>query len=541
MAITYVGAWRAGMDAHFLWQDADWSSFTAKWNELSGEGLRLARITTFLDGGQRRWTGVWREGSGGHYLWAGVDWNGFTEKWNQLSAEGLRLVDIKPYVDNGQVKWAGVWREGTDAHYLWSAYWPSFEAKWNELSGQGLRLVALDTYQSGTTRMWAGAWRAGTDGHYLSVGVDWNGFVAKWKELAKDGLRLVDLATYVENGQRNWAGVWRAGIDPYELWWGVDLENLLGQWNQSSQAGLRLVAIEDTDAPCEGDCCNHVVAHDANNQPAPYIYYVTGDPSGPYRWPVDDNQYARISALTFSEQPFTLPFNDPQVIHFGTWIYQAPPQGNYHHAIDYLRPNDWQTFEARAAAPGEVVFVGWDDWSGNTIIVSHDVGGVADSFRTIYMHLRNGPSHDIDAAWNKTMPTLTGTTKTNYQSYLNNTGAAQDPAHRNPDPNFWGANAHVIDPNLLGRTVAAGDHPAWAGCTGPGGCGCTKAMPRHPNTHLHVFFVRRDPTDDNWYFIDPYGVYSYPAAGYPPGVTDAAMGPCARYSVAWKGGRPQYP
>src|SRR6516225_1418334 len=70
MAITYVGAWRAGMDAHFLWQDADWSSFTAKWSELSGEGLRLARITTFLDGGQRRGTGVWREGCGGKYLWA---------------------------------------------------------------------------------------------------------------------------------------------------------------------------------------------------------------------------------------------------------------------------------------------------------------------------------------------------------------------------------------------------------------------------------------------------------------------------------------
>ena len=91
MAITYVGAWRAGMDAHYLWQNADWNSFTAKWNELSGQNLRLARITTFGDGAQRRWTGVWREGSGGHYLWAGVDWNGFTTKWNQLSAEGLRL------------------------------------------------------------------------------------------------------------------------------------------------------------------------------------------------------------------------------------------------------------------------------------------------------------------------------------------------------------------------------------------------------------------------------------------------------------------
>jgi hypothetical protein len=112
--------------------------------------------------------------------------------------------------------------------------------------------------------------------------------------------------------------------------------------------------------------------------------------------------------------------------------------------------------------------------------VSHTANGVADSFRTIYMHLRNGPNHDIDPAWNKTVPTLSGATLTNYQNYLNNTGAAQNPAQRNPDPNYWGTNANAIDPNLVGKTVAAGDHIAWAGCTGPGGCGCTQSMPGHP-------------------------------------------------------------
>jgi len=547
MSNTYVGVWRAGTDGHYLWQGADWTSFQAKWNELSGQGLRLTDITTYLDGGQRKWAGVWRTGSDGHYLWAGVDWTSFQAKWNELSSQGLRLVDVKPYDDGGQIKWAGVWRAGTDAHYLWTGDWPSFQAKWNELSGKGLRLVALDAYRSGTARMWVGAWRAGTADHYLWTGVDWNGFTAKWKELAGKGLRLVDIATYVEGGQRKWAGVWLAGSDGYELWWGNDVENFLGQWNQSSKAGLRLVAIEALDAPCQGDCCNHVVSHDENNKPAPYVYYVTGDPDGPYRWPVDDDQYARISALNFSGQPFSLPFNDHQVVHLGTWIYKAPPPGNWHHAIDYLQQNDWQTFEVRAAAPGEVVFIGWDRWSGNTIIMKHDVGGVPDSFRTIYMHLRNGPTHDVDASWNQTVPwlgsvpTLSGAALTNYKNYLNATGAAQDPAHRNPDPNFWGSDAQAIDPKLLGRKVKAGDHLAWAGCTGPGGCGCTGGMPGHPNTHLHIFFARRDLADGNWYFIDPYGVYSYPAAGYPPGVTDAAAGPCVRYSVAWKNGQPQYP
>jgi hypothetical protein len=283
-----------------------------------------------------------------------------------------------------------------------------------------------------------------------------------------------------------------------------------------------------------------VVSRDSNGAPAPYVYGVTGDPGGPYRWPVDDNKYARVSALTFTGQPFTLPFDDVGIVHGGTWMYSAPP-GNWHHAIDYLRPNDWHTFEVRAAAPGKVVHVGWDNWSGNTIIVSHDVGGVTDAFRTIYMHLRNGPTHDIDASWNQTVPTLSGAGLTNFKTYLTAVGGAQDPGSRHPNVDYWGTAAQAIDPGLVGRVVAAGDHLAWAGCTGPGGCGCTGGLPGHPNTHLHIFFAHRDPSDHNWYFIDPYGVYSYPAAGYPSGVTDQAAGACVRYSVAWKGGRPQYP
>jgi hypothetical protein len=540
MSTSFIGAWRAGTDGHYLWQGSDWTHFQSKWNELSGQGYRLTDITTYVDGGQRLWAGVWRAGTDGHYLWAGVDWNGFQAKWSELSGQGLRLVDIKAYVDGGKVLFAGVWRAGNDGHYLWSAPWNSFQAKWTELSGQGLRLVAIDTFVDGGQRMWIGVWRAGSDGHYLWAGVDWTAFQAKWKELAGQGLRLVDVVTYVEGGQRKFTGVWRAGTDGYYLWWGPDLENFLGAWNQVSKSGQRLVSLEAIDAPCQGDCCNHVVSRDKNNTPVPYVYYVTGDPNGPYRWPVDDNQYARVSALTFQGQPFTLPFRDTSVVHWGTWLYSAPP-GNWHHAIDYLRPNDWKTFEVLAAAPGKVVHVGWDNWSGNTIIVSHDVGGVSDAFRTIYMHLRNGPTHDINASWNQTVPTLSGSQLTNYKTYLNATGATQDAAHRNPNADYWGTDAHKIDASLVGKTVKAGDHLAWAGCTGPGGCGSMDSLINHPNTHLHIFCAHRDPSDNNWYFIDPYGVYSYPAAGYPPGVTDQATGACVRYSVSWKGGRPQYP
>jgi hypothetical protein len=539
MATSFIGAWRAGTDGHYLWQGVDWASFQAKWTELSGEGLRLSSITTTGDGAQRTWSGVWRAGSDGHYLWAGVDWTAFQAKWTELSGQGLRLVDIKPYIDGGKPLWAGVWRAGTDGHYLWASEWDSFNAKWTELAGKGLRLTRLDTYVDGGKRMWVGVWRAGTDGHYLWAGVSWDDFTAKWKTLAGQGLRLVDVATYVDGGKRLFAGAWRASTDGYELWWGTDVENFLGQWNQSAKAGQRLVALETIDAPCSGDCCNHVCSIGTDGKPAPYDYYVTGDPTGPYRWPVDDNVYARISALTFAGQPFTLPFKDTQVKRRGTWIYNAPAAGNYHHAIDYSR-DDSASFEVVAAAPGKVAFVGWDNWSGNTVVISHDVGGATDNFRTIYMHLRNGPTHDIDASWNNTVPTLTGSALTNYENYLNATGAKKDPAQRNPDAAYWGTAAQALDPHLNGKTVKAGDHLAWSGCMGPGGCGCTQGPRSSPNTHLHIFCCHKD-ADGNWYFVDPYGIYAYPDAGYPPGITDAPKAPCSRYSVSWKGGHPQYP
>jgi hypothetical protein len=533
MGTTFAGIFRAGTDGHALWEGDDWTGFQSKWTELSKQNLRLVDLETYVEGGKRKWAGAFRAGTDAHYLWVGASWTDFTAKWTELAKQNLRLVDVEVY-DDGGLKWCGVWRAGSDAHYLWADEWTGFEAKWEELSKQNLRLVDIDTYVDGGKRKWVGVWRAGSDAHYLWAGVSWTDFTAKWTELAKQNLRLVDVETYLDGGTRKWAGVWRAGSDGYALWSAVDVENFLGEWNTLSHQGLRLVKFAPLDSGVPDACANHVVSRDkTTNAPVPYVYYVTGDTSGgPYSWPVDDNQYARLSALTFDAKPFTLPFTDTAVVHWGTWMYSAPP-GNWHHAIDYLRPNDWHTFEVKAAAPGKVVFSGYDDWSGNTLIVSHDVGGVPDSFRSIYMHLRNGPAHDQERAKNQSLPTLSGATKTNYQAYLN--------AHAN-DAAYWGTDAHKIDANIVGRHVQAGDHLAWSGCTGPGGCGATEGPISHPNTHLHLFTARKDPANGTWYFIDPYGVYSYPdGGGYPPAVTGGASAPCRRYSVAWKNGGPQYP
>jgi hypothetical protein len=58
------------------------------------------------------------------------------------------------------------------------------------------------------------------------------------------------------------------------------------------------------------------------------------------------------------------------------------------------------------------------------------------------------------------------------------------------------------------------------------------------NTHPHIFFARRDPTNNEWYFIDPYGIYA--SGGCYPALNTAINTPCARYPAAWKGGKAQY-
>jgi hypothetical protein len=539
MTTTFAGVWREGTDGYALWVDA-WDGFAAKWEELSDQGLRLVSLETFEDGGDRFWAGVFQEGTDGHYLWVNVDWDGFVAKWEELAGQNLRLVDVETWVEGGSVRWAGVWREGTDGHYLWADTWDGFVAKWEELSSQNLRLVDIETFLEGGERKWCGVWREGSGGHYLWAGDTWDGFVAKWNEIAADGLRLVDIERFEEGGQELWAGVWREGWDGYFLWGASDWENFVGQWDDLASQGLRLLKMTPIPAGCDGDCADHVVSRDAEGKGVPYDYYVTGDPDGPYSWPVDGDEYVRPSALYFEEQPFVLPFTDPDVAHWGTWLYSP---GSWHHAIDYVKmPGDTQeTFRIRSAAKGKVVFIGYDAWSGNTIIVSHKAGGVDDAYRTIYMHLRNGPANDCSAAWAISVPILSGTELTNYKNYLEGVGCPQDPAARNPDAAFWGSESDAIDPNLLNQEVEAGQFLAWAGCTGPGGCGATKGPRDTPNTHLHIFFCRKDQTNGHWYFIDPYGIYSFPDGCYPAGTTDPGQGGCVRYSVAWKDGTPQYP
>lgn len=139
-------------------------------------------------------------------------------------------------------------------------------------------------------------------------------------------------------------------------------------------------------------------------------------------------------------------------------------------------------------------------------------------------------------AWNNSVPNISGDNLTDYRTHLNDTGCKQRTAARDLDESHWGTNNHTIDMSLLNKTVNRGDVIAKAGNTGPGG----KRGAGAPNTHLHIFWARKDPTDNRWYFFDPYGIYATPDC-YPTSITGSLSKSCVRYPISWKGGKPGYP
>jgi hypothetical protein len=539
---SYLAIWRAGTGTQWWATGLNFNAFKAQDLAYFNQGLRLISLRNH--GGT--YTGIWHPGTGAQWWVAGLNFNDFKAQDLTYFNQGLRLVDIE--VVNGV--FSGIWRPGTGAQW-WAAGLNLNDFKAQDLTyfNQGLRLVSLRVREDGT---FTGVWRPGNGAQWWVTGLSYADFKAKDQTYFNQGLRLIDIE--IHNGL--FTGIWQPGTGAQWWYFGNDFEMLVGRDRAFFDTGLRLVKVFPYPGSCDTACLNQVVMPTGSynygitrtTQHCPGLPGTCGTPAANdvvfYRWPCytfdGSVRAARISALSFSDAPlFTLPFSDKSVKERGPWLYSP---GSWHHAIDFSR-DDTASFPVLAAAPGRVIFSGWDSWSGNTIVISHDSGGVQDVFRTIYMHLRNGPTHDADQAWNITVPGLGEPTQTQYKNYLTSTGCPKGgPYH--PKADFWGTDADKIDPNIVGKHVNAGDMIAHSGCTGPGGCGCTNPSNTWKwgggvNTHLHIFFARRDPANNEWYFIDPYGIYA--SGGCYPALNTPITTSCARYPIMWKGGKAQYP
>ncbi len=243
----HTGVWRAGTGRYGLWANATWDSFVGRWQQWSGEGLRLVDIDVRGTGSGTRYSGVFLPGTGGYGLWANATWASFVAKWQEWSAQGLRLVDLSVHGSGAGARYSGVFLPGTGGYGLWAnASWASFVAKWQEWSGQGLRLVDVDVQRHGGQTRYSGVFLPGTGGHGLWADASWASFVAKWQQWAGQGLRLVDINVHRVGAETRYSGAWLPGTDGYYLWANAPWEAFRARWQDNAAKGLRLVDYELT-------------------------------------------------------------------------------------------------------------------------------------------------------------------------------------------------------------------------------------------------------------------------------------------------------
>ena len=220
-------------------------------------------------------------------------------------------------------------------------------------------------------------------------------------------------------------------------------------------------------------------------------------------WVIEDptEREGWLDSVTPSLDP---PLREGAAVESGGWVYHG---GGPHHAVDYT-PLGAPTFEVLAPCSGTVLFAGWDDWSGNTVVIEAE-----DGLRVILMHLRNGPSADHERASHTDVSGWSKEWQSTWQRYLDTHDGDRREA-------YWGTDDQTLRV-ATGDHVNVGDLIGWAGNTGPGGMGLASGD-GSPNAHLHMFTARR--WRGEWVFIDPDGLY---------GTTNRWVEPVT-YPSAWR-------
>ncbi len=249
-------------------------------------------------------------------------------------------------------------------------------------------------------------------------------------------------------------------------------------------------------------CCNYTIKDD----------YATSDVfyTGPGNVFSDETKAREFAAKQIPKMMFLLPVGSENSVVAG-WHYSS---GTHHSALDFWRTavtaGQDVSVKVSASAPGRVISKHWDNWFGNTVILEH-VAKDGSKYRTIYMHLRDGYTHDLTNAKGVTAPDPTVVDNwTKYVKY----------AHlNNPNALYWGSESSKIAVKA-GDLVKAGQFIAWSGNTGAGGAGNglnadgTPSDSTRANNHLHFMLAVPNPlTAGQWVFIDSMGVYETNNAG----------------------------
>jgi hypothetical protein len=133
----------------------------AAFDDLSGHGYRLAKITSYDAGGTPLYASVWHRQDGNPWrALHGVSEDRYQQAIDDWGAEGYRPIDLSVVRSGGVTRFSVIWEQ--EAGLPWVAQHKLTAAQYQQLfddhSRQGLRLRCVSPYDNGDGERFACIW-----------------------------------------------------------------------------------------------------------------------------------------------------------------------------------------------------------------------------------------------------------------------------------------------------------------------------------------------------------------------------------------------
>ena len=138
------------------------AQYQATFNNLVGQGYRLVHVSGYPLAGSDRYAAIWERSPGPAWVARhGLTSAQYQATFNNLVGQGYRLALVDGYNVGGVDRYAAIWDRAATSpwvarHGLSSA---QYQAEFNNWVGQGYRLVLVSGYHLGGSPRYAAVWR----------------------------------------------------------------------------------------------------------------------------------------------------------------------------------------------------------------------------------------------------------------------------------------------------------------------------------------------------------------------------------------------
>jgi CubicO group peptidase (beta-lactamase class C family) len=217
-------------------------------DELTGRGYRLVKISGYEFGGEPRYASIWyQQGGSAWQARHGISGADYQAAISTLDAQGFRPVDLSVFRVGREVFFSAIWEQELGLEWIarHGLTGTEYQTLFDDLSRGGFRLRCMSAYEDVDGERFACIWDryAGPD-WVARHGLTAEAYQHEFDTQATRGFRLVRAVGYTIGGQNLYAGIWeRSPGHPGQARHGLPHDGYQGEFDNNVSAGLRLVDV----------------------------------------------------------------------------------------------------------------------------------------------------------------------------------------------------------------------------------------------------------------------------------------------------------